>query len=351
MTRPDAAGEHLDPADLDTSARLLSRWAIDRYGPGTTVANVAPMPGHAGLSFGLDVCVDGAEIERLVIRVAPPGLQRKGPADVLHQVPVLRAAQKHGIPVPAVRAWGEDERWFGSPYFVVERLPGSSLNAWERVEVDPATVETVFDQAVESLATLHAIDWRRCLPGWSTPRTLTDEVGFWESILRKGKNEVWTERALPLRDLLLRTAPADPEPAVVHGDFYSNNWVCSGPHLLGVVDWEISRLGPALLDLGWLAMVCDPESWGPTRRAFMGWAPEPADLADRYAKTSGRAPHDLAWYRALAAWQFSAITALNVRLHRTGRRHDPIWEEMAESFDPLVRRGCELLQTAPATAS
>lgn len=351
MTRPDAPGDHLDPGDLDTSTRLLTRWALDRYGPGATVDNVAPMPGHAGLSFGFDVRADGAEVERLVVRVAPAGLARKGPADVLHQVPILRVAHDHGIPVPTVRAWGEDEGWFGSPYFVVERLPGSSLDVWERLEVDSTTVETVFDQAVESLATLHAVDWRRHLPGWSTPRGLPDEVRFWEAILRKGKNEAWTERALPLRDLLLRTLPADPEPVVVHGDFYPNNWVCAGSDLLGIVDWEISRLGPALLDLGWLAMVCDAESWGPTRRAFMTWAPEPAELADRYAEASGRVPHGLAWYRALAAWQFSSITALNVRLHRTGRRSDPLWEEMAESFDPLVQRGCQLLQTAQAAAS
>jgi aminoglycoside phosphotransferase (APT) family kinase protein len=331
-----------------TTARL-TRWAVAHYGRGVDVANVAPMPGHAGISFGFDV-VNGASAERLVVRVAPPGLRREGPADVLRQVPVLRCARLHGVPVPDVLWWGDDEGWFGSPYFVVERLPGSSVNAWGPENIGPSTVEALFDQAISALAAIHRIDWRRRLPKWSSPRSLSEEVQAWAPVLDKGKNPEWTERALVLRDLLLRRLPPQPQPAVVHGDFYSNNWVCAGDRLLGIVDWEISAVGPPLLDLGWLIMMNDPESWGPTRRAWMDWSPAPIEIATAYAEASGRTPEDLGWYRALAAWRLASITALNVRLHRTGRRPDPVWEQIAESFDPMINRGCELLLSQQAAA-
>ena len=62
-----------------------------------------------------------------------------------------------------------------------------------------------------------------------------------------------------------------------------------------------------------------------------------------YEAASGRPVEHLDWYQALASWRFGAITALNVHLHRTGRRHDPFWEDTAESFPSLIDRGRALL--------
>lgn len=344
MTRTALDGRQLAVTDLDLTSALLERWAVAHYGPGSVVREVEPMPGHAGISFGFAVVAPtigsgGGGSERLVLRVAPPGVRRVGPADVLHQVPVLRAARLSGVPVPAVRWWSDDERWFGSPYFAVERLPGGSLNCWEPQSPDPSAVTAVFEQAIGALAQIHRIDWRRRLPGWATPRPLIEEVEAWAPILFKGRNDAWTRRALTLRDALVRTVPPQQGHSVVHGDFYSNNWVSDSAVLSGVVDWEIATVGPPLLDLAWLMMIYDPQCWGITRRAWMTWSPDPGDLAEAYARVSGRDLTDLAWYRGLAAWRFAAITALNVRLHREGRRPDATWELMADAFSPLVSSG------------
>jgi aminoglycoside phosphotransferase (APT) family kinase protein len=340
----------LDVADLETTASLLQQWALAQYGAGAAVAAVKPMPGHAGISFGFDVTT-GSNTDRLVVRVAPPGLRRSGPTDVLRQVPVLRTARLAGVPVPEVRWWSDDERWFGSPFFMVECLAGGSLSCWEPLDADPCSVRPVFDQAVSALATLQTIDWRTQLPGWSEPRTLEAEVRAWQLVLVKGQNSDWTERAMVLHDLLLQRIPAEPDAVVVHGDFYSNNWVCDGDRLLGIVDWELAAVGPPLLDLAWLMMIYDPTCWGPTRHALMGWSPDPAEIASAYAAASGRSLANLTWYRALVSWRFACITALNVRLHRTGRRPDETWELIAEAFDPLVSRGCEFLLSVEASQS
>ena len=337
---------HLDITDLAASAVLLSRWAEAHYGPGAAVSRVAPMPGHAGISFGFDVSSSEGS-DRLVVRVAPPGVRRVGPADVLHQVPVLQAANATGVPVPAVRWWSDDERWFGSPYFVVERLPGASLDSWEPLPGDTSGVGRIFEEAVDALAAIHRIDWRERLPNWSVPRSLEAEIRAWEPILRKGRNDTWAALGLGLRDQLLQTMPAEPEPTVIHGDYYSNNWVCDGDRLLGVVDWEIAGIGPPLLDVGWLMMVYDPACWGPTRRAWMTWGPSPAEIADAYQAAVGRTSSALAWYQALACWRFGSITAMNVHLDRTGKRPDETWALIGEAFETLMERGRELLSVAP----
>ncbi|WP_344602784.1 phosphotransferase family protein [Sporichthya brevicatena] len=320
---------------------MLTSWAQAHYGPSAAVDQVAPMPGHAGISFGFDVRSDSAE-ERLVIRVAPPGVRRSGPADVLRQVPVLQAAAVSGVPVAGVRWWSDDERWFGSPYFVVDRLPGSSLSCWEPLEETGSDADSIFAAAVDALAAIHRIDWRRQLSDWAEPRSLEAEIRAWEPVLRKGRNEAWIAFGLALHEELLRTRPPEPAPAVVHGDFYSNNWVCQDGKLLGVVDWEIAGIGAPLLDVGWLMMIYDPACWGPTRRPWMTWSPPPEQLGDAYRSATGDRSPDLAWYQGLACWRFAAITAMNLHLHRSGNRPDETWELIGEAFEPMVARGLEL---------
>jgi len=325
---------------------LLGAWARHHYGPEASVDAVSPMPGNAGISFGFDVTAPergaGSDqapvVERLVIRVPPAGVRQKGNTDVLRQVPLLQALAAEGVPVPAVRWWGDDERWFGVPYLIVERLPGRSLNIFAPdptfFDLSVTGVRSLFRQAVEALVATHRLDWRTRLPGWDEPRDLEAEIRYWEPILAKGDDDEWIAAGHDLRDALLASRPPDPEPGVIHGDFYNNNWVVDeSGRLRAVVDWEISAIGPSLLDLGWLCMMYDPESWGPTLREQLGWAPPVDEIVALYEEASGAAVPDIAWYRALAGFRLSAITSLNVRLQRTGRRPpDPVWDVMAEAY-------------------
>lgn len=335
----------LDRANVRQSQQLLERWAVAHYGADAIVTNLAPMPGHAGISFGFDVVVDSKR-DPLVVRVPPQGVRRRANSDVLRQVPLLQAARAEGVPVAAVRWWDDDERWFGAPFVMVERLPGRSIDRWDAElpgDVDGDALQQVFEQAVHALVAIHDVPWETRLPGWSEPRSLTGEIEAWKPTLLKGEDPSWTEPALTLRGLLLNTLPAEPRPGLIHGDFYSNNWVVEGTRLRAVVDWEIAAIGPSLLDLGWLCMMHDPESWGPATSAVLDHAPEPDEIRAMYETAARRAVPDLSWYRALAAWRLGAIIALNVRLHRTGRRPDPTWEILAAAFPHLIGRACRLL--------
>jgi len=355
LTELDARGG-TDPVVAMRSR--LGEWARHHYGPGAAVEAVAPMPGNAGISFGFDVVVPaGGDVRReaLVIRVPPAGVRRKGNTDVLRQVPLLEALAAQGVPVPAVRWWGDDERWFGVPYLMVERLPGRSLNVFAPdgsfFDLSPGGVERLFRQAVDALVAVHRLDWRSKLAGWDTPRSLEDEIAAWEPILLKGGDDDWIRRGLELRDALLATRPAEPEPGVLHGDFYCNNWVVdAGGRLRALVDWEISAIGPNLVDLGWLCMMNDLESWGPAQRERLAWVPPVDDIIALYESAAGHTVPDVAWYRALAGYRLGAITSLNVHLHRSGRRPDPVWDVMAESYPYRVGRALELAQSGRAAA-
>jgi aminoglycoside phosphotransferase (APT) family kinase protein len=345
----ELAGRYLDVADLQTSTALLGHWVTVHYGPDAELSNVRPMHGTASVSFGFDVTTSSLT-EPLLVRVAADRPLADDLVDVIHQVPVLRAARLHNVPTPAVRWWSDDERWFAQPYFVMKRLPGNSLNPWAPSTLKPSDVQIVFDQAVSALAAIHRIDWRRLLTDWSTPRSLTDEVRGWVPMLLRGRDDARTAIAMKLHDLLLDRMPdQQPRPTVVHRDFYSDNWVHAEGRLLGVVDWELAGIGAPLGDLAWMMNFQDTQCWGPSGPHLITCGPSPSELAEAYEAASGRLLTDLSWYRALAIWRLVAGSALMVRLHRSGRRVDPAWAMLDEAFDRLVDRGCEFLLSDAAT--
>jgi len=111
-----------------------------------------------------------------------------------------------------------------------------------------------------------------------------------------------------------------------------------------VLDWEISGIGAQLVDLGWLLMMNDPQSWHDG--AGLAGVPPFEDLVTRYATATDRpvTMSDVAFHRALSGYRFGAISCLNVMLHRTGKRHDPEWERIALSVPALFGRASELLE-------
>lgn len=333
----------------DLGARL-ARWVEAHYGAGAAVASVVRLPGHAGTTVAFDVTLAGetSPPERLVVRLPPAGVRRRGTTDVLRQVPVLRAMERQGVPVPRVRWWGDDERWFGVPYLVVEFVAGATLGGDlfvldEGPNPDGPAAAEAFGHAVDALAVIHRVDWEQELPGWDRPLPLADEIDRWVPIFEKALDPAWAERGHELREALHASAPPEPEPGVVHADYYSNNWLFSEGRLAAVLDWEATFVGPRLLDLGWLCMMYDPESWAPLHRTRMAWSPPPDFFATRYEAASGAGADHLAWYRALAGYRLAALTAHYHRLHRLGRRPDPVWEVFAESTPYMMRRASQLI--------
>ena len=332
--------------DLDVLHAQLERWAGEHHHEGVIVSDLRPMPGHAGLSFGFTLSDASGVIDRLVMRMPPKGVRRSGNTDVLRQVPLLRALAANGVPVADVRWWDADEQWFGVPYFMVGLLPGCTFAVRDP---DPSfaaagvTAADVLGQAVDGLATVHAVDWTEHLADWQSPVDLEREVRFWDPLLAKSADPAWIELGERTRDLLLADVPDAPDVGIFHGDFQTNNLLFDQGRLVAILDWEISGIGAQLLDVGWLLMMNDPQSW--FDGAGLAGAAAAEALVARYARAIGRAvtTDDVAWYRALAGYRFGVISCFNVMLHRTGRRLDPEWDRVAPSLPFLFGRARELL--------
>jgi len=329
---------------LDDLPGRLQRWADGEVRPGGRVAGLAPMPGNAGLSFGFDVVDrDGTVVRSLVVRFAPPGVRRSGNTDVLRQVPLLQALERAGVPVAPLVWWTGDESWFGTDAIVQERLAARPLRLWDGggAAPDPGPY---LRNAVTVLAGIHALDWADLLAGWAEPRPVAGEIAFWEGLLVKHPDPAWTEAGQRLAADLLRTDPGRHRTGLFHGDFHTNNVLFEDDGTVAaVIDWEIAGIGATGLDLGWLALMTDPSCWHPDQQAAMRVVAEPRVLREQYEAAAGVAVPDLAWYEALACYRFGAIAGFNVRLHRSGRRPDPLYEDMASSVPVFFARGRELV--------
>ena len=80
------------------------------------------------------------------------------------------------------------------------------------------------------------------------------------------------------------------------------------------------------------------ESWRPLAPSGK------AELVQIYRDAGGTAVRHLEWYQAFAGFRMGAIACLNVKLHRNGRRPDPLWERFAPSISTLFARAQALLR-------
>jgi aminoglycoside phosphotransferase (APT) family kinase protein len=319
----------------------FTHWARAHFGPAAQVTDIARMPGHSSFTFGFRVHADGAT-HRLVLRT-PANRSRRQEAALVRQLPLLRMLTGHGLPVPSVRDGGTDPTWFGGPYTIVDHLPGAT---WGDVLADteptgPADRKGLFEQAVDTLASVHAVDIRTELPDWGESLRGPELADRWRDMLERYGDDESARRGRDVHRALHRRLPKHVE-GLVHGDFYSNNWLFDGTRLSAVLDWEAAQIGPPAADLGWLAMMYDPDSWDVTCRPDLALSPTPEELLARYQAVTGSTVADVRWYWALAGFRLAALTAYFVAHHRDGRRPDPVWERINRSAPHLLARARQL---------
>jgi len=337
-------------AQSDRIARQLRALMRERTGdPDASVSEPIPLPGHAGLSYSFELTARvgaASRTERLVIRLAPEGVPIAGPTDVVRQARIMASLAGTAVPVPPVKCYDNDLRWFGRPFFVVGFLNGDKLALGER-SYGAADTRAMVMQAVEALAALHALQWEPRRDAWGEPLSLADEMKRLDNLLdRPTLDPKVVGRGPVLRDRLRQSLPSPDRVHVgcVHGDFQWSNCLFEEGRLRAVIDWELSQIGATLIDLGWLCLFSDRDSWE-TQELIPQHVLAPDEIAEIYVSKSASAidVQHVRWFRAFAGYRFGVITAFNLMLHRRGKRPDPTWEDIALSGPRLFERGLELL--------
>jgi aminoglycoside phosphotransferase (APT) family kinase protein len=311
---------------------------------GARVHSVSTLPGHAGYSYSFVVerSDGGSPAGRMVIRIAAPGVKITGPADIERQARIMASFAGTAVPVPPVYWHGAEPEFFDRPYMLVGFIPGFKLN---ESSLPDAHIKRLARRGIELLAALHDVPWQPRTAAFGPPFPLSEEMKRLDYMLdRPTLDPEMVSRAPELRARLAASLPADPRLACVHGDFQWANILYDDEGPVALIDWEISMIGPALLDVGWTSFFADRESFA-SGFLVVPTILSPEEIADVYsaAATHPASREDIRWFRAFAGYRFGVITCFNTMLHRRGKRHDPQWEHTAASAPRMFDRALELL--------
>jgi aminoglycoside phosphotransferase (APT) family kinase protein len=258
----------------------------------------------------------------VVLRRPPPGPLPPSAHDVLREYRVLRGLASGGtVPVPRPLAACDDPSVLGAPFFIMEALVGDAIRFELPAGLAAAPSEarrSIGQQVVDALAALHLTD-----PAAVGLADLGRPSGYVTRQLRRWRGQLDYARVRPVPDLdwaadwLEQHLPPEVErPSIIHGDYRLDNVIFTlepPPRLLGVVDWELSTLGDALADLGWLLAFWREASDPPSELKIMPRVmelpgfPTRAELAQRYAAQTGWDLPDLRFYVVFALWRMAVL--------------------------------------------
>ena len=340
------------PSEVSEISAQLEALVREKTGdPGARCGSLLALPGHAGQSYSFELdwrAPDGPSHEKLVLRLAPAGVRISGPADVARQGRIMASLADAAVPVPPVRWLDDGPRPFGRPYFVVRFVEGQKLY---EMQATPEQARAMVSSVIDALVALHAVDWQSRRAAWGDPVALVEEMKRLDHLLeRETLDPAVVSRAPELRERLRSSLPEKPRVGCVHGDFQWSNLILQDARLAAAIDWEISMVSATLLDLGWICLFSDPDSWTQRRLAFPN-LPSPDELVALYTERAHFAVEmkQVRWFQAFSAYRFGVITVFNLMLHRRGKRQDPVWEEMGKMAPRLFDRGLELLDQGAAS--
>ena len=277
--------------------------------PGARISEVTALPGHAGFgySFILERTTAGGPAGKLVLRVAPEGVRIAGPADVVRQAKIMQSLADTEVPVPPILWYGDEAEFFGRPYFVDGFVDGFKL---ADVPLSRGEARTYARAGIEKLAALHRVPWEPRRDAWGSVTALGEEMKRLDHLLdRDTLDPKVVARAPELREKLRSSIPESPRIGIVHGDFQWANVLFNDNRVVALIDWEISMIGPTLLDLGWVSFFADPESF--FQGGSASTSPLSADEIVEIYSNSAAFPvsmDEVRWFRAFAGYRFGVIT-------------------------------------------
>jgi aminoglycoside phosphotransferase (APT) family kinase protein len=291
---------------------------------------------------------------RCVLRRPPRPPLPPSAHDVLREWRLLDAIKEADARAPRTLLACDDESVIGAPFYLMEYVEGTVVTNDLPPELDtPKERRRLGLDLVDTLAEVHAVDWRACgLEGFGKPtgyleRQLRRFSGLWE--INKTRE---IPRVLDVAKWLARNMPDSPPATIVHGDFRLGNTMVANDapaRVIAIFDWEMATIGDPLADLGYLTITWverdDPEDTmfsslsAVTRREGF---PTRDELIAHYEERSGRSMSDLRWYQALALWKAAVFMEGNYKRSVAGTTDDPYLKQFGEGVPRLADAAYEL---------
>lgn len=254
---------------------------------------------------------------RLVLRKKPPGDLLRGAHQVEREFRVMSALQNSPVPVPRMHHLCEDDGIIGTPFFLMDFVPGRFSAEPDLPEFSQKSRRPAWLAMARVLGALHSVDWRAAgLEGFGKPDGyLGRQLKTWSRQYEASKTQ-----DMPAMDKLIakleRRLPEDEAATIVHGDFRPGNMIFASDSddVAAVLDWELSTIGHPLADLGYFCMPYRVPAEVPGVKGIEGLnfadagLPEREEVIEAYAQARGiTAPQNLDYFTAFALFRLTAI--------------------------------------------
>lgn len=316
--------------DLEKARTVLAGWLASRL-PDATDVEVGPITGPALTGFSNETLIFDASwveagvahTEGLVVRVQPTQHTVFLESDFESQHRVLAALGAHtDVPVPRVRWFEPDESVLGAPFFMMGKVEGRvpadvppyTTAGWLVEESAPDERRTLVESGLDTLAAIHALDWRALDLGFlDKPRY--GRIGFEQQLRYYERSFEWAagdQPAPPVAEAALswvrEHAPdSDPDIGLCWGDARINNMLFTPDHrVAAVLDWEMVTLADPMMDLGWWLFLDRHFHEGIAAPRLDGF-PTREEMVARYEQASGRLARDLELYEVFAGLRFAVV--------------------------------------------
>jgi aminoglycoside phosphotransferase (APT) family kinase protein len=299
----------------------LEPWLRARLTDSVRIRTVTVPENGASNLTGLIELEHGNATETLVLRTLSLGADKLYETyDLSKQYRIIKQLSMTNVTVPGLLDFEGDSTVLGREFFVMYHTGGRSIpenpsyheSGWFS-ELDAEDQRGVWLEGVETIAAIHALDWRSLGLGFVAP----DEPGtdYNERWVRRHSNHLeWMERrngrSYPrLRrvfDWLESHFPVDTPTSFLWADAKLGNVMIEQGEIVGVLDWEHSTIGPSLYDLAnW--MIFDrlmSDGAGVPRLPSL---PQKVETIRHYEKATGRPAVHIEYFEL-----FSAVRLANV---------------------------------------
>ena len=303
-----------DEADLQAGIR---RWAADRLGLDviSDVALTRPKAGWSNETLLVSIEYAGGT-HRSVFRL-PPLVAVHRIVDEQAQAAVHRALVAAGIPAPDVVAVEDDPAWLGAPFLVLEHVHGRALG--DVPGLDPWLTESQVDvqarvqsQYVEALADVHRIDWSATDVATLVRVGLDAELDYWDGYVEWASDGDTPSQFIDYLAWCRERMPtSDTSQSLLWGDArFGNVMYDESRTLAALIDWELTSIGPAEMDLGW-HLALDELT---TRFATVPGFTDRAGFVAAYERRLGRPVEHLDWHEVFALVRAAAVNDREARI-------------------------------------
>ncbi len=256
-------------------------------------------------------------IRKYVLRKQPGGKLLPSAHAVDREFRVQSALKGTPVPVVSMQLFCDDASVIGTPFYLMDYIPGRIFDRADLPELSNLQRKAAYRAFAETLAALHEVDFEaiglsdygrtegyaaRQLKRWSEQyeSLMTGQIEAMDKLI------AWLKASVPSRD----------EAAITHGDYRMNNvmYELDDPHIIAVLDWELSTLGHPLADLGYVCMAYRTPSEVPFLGGLRGLdlaalgIPSEEELVGMYCHRAGRdSVPDLTFFIALSFFRFASI--------------------------------------------